>query len=152
MIVPKFSKAQHPAGIFESLSKAELHPRGNSLESATVELSDCSLCLSLHAGMVVLAEAVIVFFWVFYYFFISSFLMVLIFQAFSKVDTHKQGSIHLSDIKKFFNANCPYKPGSGRFQDHACFICVLLITGRNPLSVNFYYLCTKKVVAYLAQE
>ena len=73
------------------------------------------------------------------------------FQAFSKVDTHKQGSIHLSDIKKFFNANCPYKPGSGRFQDHACFICVLLITGRNPLSVNFY-LCTKKVVAYLAQE
>ena len=80
----------------------------------------------------------------------SSFLMMLIFQAFSKVDTHKQGSIHLSDIKKFFNANCPYKPGSGRFQDHACFICVLLITGRNPLSVNFY-LCSKKVVAYLAQ-
>ncbi|KAL8613723.1 hypothetical protein ACOMHN_029815 [Nucella lapillus] len=36
----------------------------------------------------------------------------LVRKAFSKVDTHKQGVIILSDIKKFFNANCPYRPGS----------------------------------------
>ncbi|XP_076445679.1 calcyphosin-2-like [Babylonia areolata] len=36
----------------------------------------------------------------------------LVRKAFSKVDTHRQGEIILSDIKKFFNANCPYKPGS----------------------------------------
>ena len=54
------------------------------------------------------------------------YLILLAFQAFAKVDTHKQGCIHLSDIKKFFNANCPYKPGSGKFPEHVCFVCVYI--------------------------
>lgn len=36
----------------------------------------------------------------------------LVRKAFVKVDTHKQGTIHISDIRKFFNVNSPYKPGS----------------------------------------
>lgn len=36
----------------------------------------------------------------------------LVRKAFVKVDTHKEGTIHVSDIRKFFNVNSPYKPGS----------------------------------------
>ncbi|KAK7108451.1 calcyphosin-2-like [Littorina saxatilis] len=42
----------------------------------------------------------------------NEFRKALVRKAFCKVDTHKQGSIHLSNIKKFFNANCPSQAGS----------------------------------------
>nr|KAG5710995.1 hypothetical protein BaRGS_013729 [Batillaria attramentaria] len=42
----------------------------------------------------------------------NEFRKALVRKAFIKVDTHKQGTIYVSDIRKFFNVNCPYKPGS----------------------------------------